>query len=223
MVTKMPNTHELLSEDQLENSRWAKPSPPLRLVRPSRPGWPTFAYEQFARHTLAAGADWSTSWAAEASGPQDRTGQDASTSYPASEGKFAGPTPVAPEEYYDTLPGLVDNFVTTVRLFDAMLVDVSQIVDHAYRLDRDTMLGIPASVDLFKTGKRWLANRFGVDTRNITKYFNRAEIVTGKQARFDGVTKDPLFPKMAEAYAAGTIPSENMDRMSQVANQFYDF
>ena len=225
MVTKVPNTQELLSEDQLEELSMGQiQALQLRLAQTQQARLAdSFAYEQFARHTLAAGADWSTTWAAEASVPQDRTGQDASTSYPASEGKFAGPTPVAPEEYYDTLPGLVDNFVTTVRLFDAMLVDVSQIVDHAYRLDRDTMLGIPASVDLFKTGKRWLANRFGVDTRNITKYFNRAEIVTGKQARFDGVTKDPLFPKMAEAYAAGTIPSENMDRMSQVANQFYDF
>src|SRR5699024_7031347 len=156
VVTKMPNTHELLSEDQLEKLSMGQiQALQLRLAQTQQARLAdSFAYEQFARHTLAAGADWSTTWAAEASVPQDRTGQDASTSYPASEGKFAGPTPVAPEEYYDTLPGLVDNFVTTVRLFDAMLVDVSQIVDHAYRLDRDTMLGIPASVDLFRTGKR---------------------------------------------------------------------
>lgn len=225
MVTKMPNTQELLSEDQLEELSMGQiQALQLRLAQTQQTRLAdSYAYERFARHTLAPGADWNTTWAAEPSGQQDSADPDASASYPASEGKFAGPTPVAPEEFYDTLPGLVDNFVTTVRLFDAMLIDVSQIVDHAYRLDRDTMLGIPASVDLFKTGKRWLANRFGVDARNITKYFNRAELVTGKQARFDGVTKDPLFSKMAEAYAAGTIPSENMDRMSQVANQFYDF
>ena len=226
MVTKMPDTQELLSEEQLDELSMGQiQALQLRLAQTQQARLADpYAYEQFARHTLATGADWNTTWAAEASVQQDVVDQESSSSYPAvSEGKFAGPKPVAPEAFYDTLPGFIDNFVTTARLFDAMLIDVSGIVDHAYRLDRDTMLGIPASVDLFKTGKRWLAHRFGVDTRNITKYFNRAELVAGKQARFDGITKDPLFPKMAEAYAAGTIPSENMDRMSQVATQFYDF
>lgn len=225
MVTKMPDTQELLSEDQLhELSMGQIQALQLRLAQTQQARLADpHAYEQFARHTLASGADWNTLWASTTSQEQETEEYGASASNSVSEGKFAGPTPVAPEEFYDTLPGLVDNFVTTMRLFDATLLSVSRIVDHAYRLDRDTMLGIPASVDLFKTGKRWLANRFGLDTRNITKYFNRAELVSGKQAHFDGVTKDPLFPKMAQAYAAGTIPSENMDRMSQVANQFYDF
>ncbi|MFD6813717.1 HNH endonuclease signature motif containing protein [Enteractinococcus coprophilus] len=221
----MPDTQELLSDDQLnELSIGQIQALHLRLAQAQQARLADpHAYEHFARHAVATGADWNTTWAAEESVQQDSADHETSASQPVSKGKFAGPTPVAPEAFYDTLPGLVDNFVTTMRLFDAMLIDVSRIVEHAYRLDRDTMLGIPASVDLFKTGKRWLAHRFGVDTRNITKYFNRAELVTGKQARFDGVTKDPLFPKMAQAYAAGTIPSENMDRMSQVANQFYDF
>lgn len=215
MVTTIPNTQDLIADEVLAGlSVGQLQALQLRVVETQQaklvePG----AYGAFARHSLATGADWNTTWAAETPDPADKV----------SAGRHAGPTPVAPEAFYDTLPGVVDNLVTTRRVQDAMLASLTGIADRAYALDRDTMLGIPAGVNLFKTGKRWLADRFQVDTRQLSKFYARAALIAASPPSVAGLVTAPLLPAMAAAYAAGTVPSENMDRMTQIATQLYDF
>lgn len=215
MVTTSPNTQDLIADEVLAGlSVGQLQALQLRVVETQQaklvePG----AYGAFARHSLATGADWNTTWAAETPDPADKV----------SAGRHAGPTPVAPEAFYDTLPGVVDNLVTTRRVQDAMLASLTGIADRTYALDRDTMLGIPAGVNLFKTGKRWLADRFQVDTRQLSKFYARAALIAASPPSVAGLVTAPLLPAMAAAYAAGTVPSENMDRMTQIATQLYDF
>ncbi len=219
MVTRVPDTNELLSDAQLEAlSPGALQALALRVIQKQHAKIVSpNAYDTFTRHTHATGADWGTVWTQQ---PHDPT--DNSATYP-SKGKHAGPTPIPPEAFYNTLPGFVDNLVKSRRIQDALIAELTAVAERAYSLDRDTMLGIPAGVNLHKSGKRWLADRFQLETRQLTKFYNRATLITGELATIDRLGKAPLMPRMAAAYAAGEIPSENMDRMGQVADQFYDF
>ena len=222
MVTTIPNTQDVVSDEVLDNlSMGALQAIQLRIIqRQHEKIQDSNAYHDFARHGLDTGADWGTRWAAERPATAEHPGE---TLAYGSFDRHSGPTPVPPEDYYNTLPGMVDNLVTARRVQDALVASLTGIADRAYDLDRDTMLGIPASVNMFKTGKRWLADRFQIDARQMGKYYARAELITAEHTTIAGIGKDPLLPKMAEAYSAGDIPSENMDRMTQIAKQFYDF
>lgn len=221
MVTTIPSTHDVVSDETLDDlSLGALQALQLRIVqRQHKRLLEPAAYDDFARHHLDNGADWATRWATD-----DPDGHQPPGSFAVgSRGQHAGPTPMLPEDFYNTLPGMVDNLVTARRIQDAFVANLTGIADRAYDLDRDTMLGIPASVNTFKSGKRWLADRFRVDTRQMGKYYARAELIAPEHTTIAAIGKDPLLPKMAEAYAAGTVPSENMDRMTHIDKQFYDF
>ena len=220
MVTRLPDTETLISDAELYAlSPGELQALSLRIVQKQQLKLSVpDAYESFARHTYTSGADWGTVWLKD---PNEEQHDDDGAQ--ASEEKHAGPTPIPPEEFFDTLPGFVDILVTTRRVQDALIARLTVFAERAYTFDRDTMLGIPAAVNLHKTGKRWLADRFQLETRQISKFYNRAVLVTGELETIDRLAKEPLLPKMAAAYAAGDIPSENMDRMSQIATQFFDF
>ena len=128
-----------------------------------------------------------------------------------------------PDEFFNTLPGFVDNLVTARRVQDAIIAQLTGFAEKAYLFDRDTMLGIPAKVNLHKTGKRWLAERFQLETRQISKFYNRAALVTGDLETIDRLATEPLLPEMAAAYTAGEIPSENMDRIVRLRTDFLIF
>ena len=215
MVTTIPSTDHLISDEQLDTMTTGQlQALELRLaqkqadrIRDPR------AYFNFARHSVATGADWATTWATY--DPHD----DAKVS----RGKHAGPPPDAPKDFYNTLPGMVDNLVKSRRIQDAMIVTLTKLADRAYSHDRDTVLGIPHGVNLYKSGKRWLADRFQLDSRQVSKFYKRAELVTAEPESFDRASQSELLPKLAAEYTAGNVPSENMDRVTQVAKQFYDF
>lgn len=218
MVTLIPDTQGVIPNAQLAAlSIGELQALELRIIQEqqSRISAPD-AYETFARHTLSSGADWGTVWAK----PSAEESDDAPVT---SRGKHAGPTPLPPEEYYDTLPGFVDNLVQSRRIQDAIIASVTGFADLAYRVDRDTVLGIPDGVNLHKTGKRWLADRFQLETRQMTQFYKRAALMNRRPATLDRAEQEPLLPQMAQTYTAGDIPSENMDRMSQLAEQFYEF
>lgn len=219
MVTRLPDTDGLISEVELDAlSPGELQALALRIVQKQQLKLSTpEAYESFARHTYASGADWGTVWLNDP--VKNHHDDDADVS----QGKHAGPTPVPPDEFFNTLPGFVDNLVTARRVQDAIIAQLTGFAEKAYLFDRDTMLGIPAKVNLHKTGKRWLAERFQLETRQISKFYNRAALVTGDLETIDRLATEPLLPEMAAAYTAGEIPSENMDRMSQIANRFFDF
>lgn len=230
MVIRVPDTQDVVSQTVLEDlSMGQLQALALRVVEMQRDKiLDPQAYVDFARHSLAAGTDWATAWAAEQPDigvdvPTDDDSEPVPTAAQCSKGNHAGPTPVVPEEFYDTLPGVVDNMVTVVRIQDAVLANLAQFADRAYRYDRDTVLGIPTGVNLFKNGKRWLADRFQVETRQVSKFYQRAALITAEPATIEGLGKAALLPEMAAAYHAGEIPSENMDRMTLVAKQFYTF
>lgn len=233
MVTTIPSTEHLISDEVLDGlSVGALQTLQLRVVQRQHDKLTdTRTYHEFSRHSLDTGVDWGTRWSAASPDSDDpaeseTTGSDspsAADHASGSRGKYAGPTPVAPEDFFNTLPGMVDNLVTTRRVQDAMIATLTGLADRAYDLDRDTVLGIPAAINMFKTGKRWLADRFQIETRQMGKFYTRADLIAAEPTTISGIGQDPLLPGMARAYAAGTIPSENLDRMAHIAKRFYDF
>ncbi|GAA4109241.1 HNH endonuclease signature motif containing protein [Enteractinococcus coprophilus] len=219
MVTRVPDTEALISDAELDTlSPGELQALALRIVQKQQTKLSSpDAYNSFARHTYTTGTDWGTVWSKD---PNETYDDEAASR---SQGKHAGPTPIPPDAFFNTLPGFVDNLVTTRRVQDALIVTLTGFAEQAYTFDRDGMLGIPAEVNLHKSGKRWLADRFQLETRQMAKFYNRAALVNGELATTDRLGKDPLLPQMAAAYSAGDIPSENMDRMSQIVNQLFDF
>ena len=215
MVTTIPSTDHLITDEQLDALTTGQlQALELRLAQKQAERiLDPRAYFTFARHSVATGADWATTWAA----------QDPAAETKVSQGKHAGPTPEAPKDFYNTLPGMVDNLVKSRRIQDAMIANLTKLADRAYSHDRDTMLGIPHGVNLYKSGKRWLADRFQIDSRQVSKFYKRAELVAAEPETLERTAQSALLPKLAAEYTVGNVPSENMDRVTQVAKQFYDF
>ena len=227
MVTTIPDTTDLLSDEILDGlSMGTLQALQLRLVQrvQAKITAPT-AYEEFARHDPDNPTDWGTNWHTEQSdsAPETADQSEAQEFQDEPEHKPQQPFPSPPHNYFETLPGIVDTMVSTRRVQDAIVATLTGFADRAYDLDRDSVLGIPANVNLFKTGKRWLADRFQVDARQMGKFYARAELIAPEQATIAGIGRQPLLPKLARAYAAGAVPSENVDRMSQIAKHFFDF
>ena len=133
MVTRLPDTDGLISEVELDAlSPGELQALALRIVQKQQLKLSTpEAYESFARHTYASGADWGTVWLNDP--VKNHHDDDADVS----QGKHAGPTPVPPDEFFNTLPGFVDNLVTARRVQDAIIAQLTGFAEKAYLFKSD--------------------------------------------------------------------------------------
>ena len=145
-------------------------------------------YAELARYTHEHSTDWGTSWTHE-----------------------AAQEPIPPENVHETLTGSLHSIAKIQRALDNTMVTLSVMADRAVKVDRETVLGIPAGITTWRTGHSFIADQLGIETRQAAQFRDRAELVAPELSTVDRPASQPLLPKVSKAYRAGRIPSENID------------
>lgn len=158
--------------------------------------------DEFATFCKAAGEDWSghrTKF--EHANHQEQTSPK--------------PAPVPPENPADTIQAVALMLIQHERSAEADMANMVRKLDAALG-DQATYLGVPEGIQGFIDVKDFLRQTAKMSHRKANKVIDRSKYITFSTARDlkpEGAA--PKLPKIAEAFAQGRIPSENLDRIMQ--------
>src|SRR5690625_2529758 len=178
---------------------------------------------EFAQFSTAQGADWSgfdpdhaTTQAHPATKndqadtgpePSDTSEETVTSSEP------SRPQPVAPENYYDTVPGIAHMMRQMQAAADASLTHFAAHVG-ATLGDQPTYLGTPEGVKGYTDGPQYFREVLKFSRAATKKIHARIPYVTwtpGKDPTWQAY--QPGMLKVAASFAEGNIPAENLDRL----------
>jgi len=200
MLETMPDTEHIIAGSVLQNLSAGMKMALITRVSQSLADQvlkPNDWYDELARFHSASGVDWATQWA---DGQQTQH-------------------PVAPENSYDTLPAVLQNWRQANRSLDNTMLSLSVMADRAVRVDPETILGIPADIKKWRTGHSYIADRLGIETRQAGQYKDRADLVRHEMSTVSGIGREPQLPLVAKSYRAGEIPPENLDTIVRSLNR----
>jgi len=153
---------------------------------------------EIATFHKATGADWSGH-------ETQRIGEDASSR-----------EPVAPQNHVDTFPALMAIMAKQERTQEAAMTNLVRKLDVGIK-SQEAYLGVPEGIRGFRETKEVLRQTLRMSGHRANRILARARYVT-HTADVDRSTADtnPKLPGLAASYAAGNIPSENIDRIIQM-------
>lgn len=166
------------------------------------------AFHELATFHKASGADW-TGHQASRTNKESEDGQE-----PAEKSSPVPPHP--PENYYDTLQAISSMVQQQERAVDASMANLAANIEAALA-DQTSYLGVPAELSGFDNTKQVLRQTMRLSATKANKIIDRKYYFTHEAGNTaDYGAGEPKFPKIAKAYAAGRIPTENLDRIMQL-------
>lgn len=161
-------------------------------------------YHQLATFQEANGSDWS--------GFQGQSlvedAQDHCETQP-------GPpeTPIAPDNYVDSLPAMGAMFGQLTRAQDVMMANYARTIDSVMN-DQRTYLGTPYSKSAFRDAKHYLRDTLKFSAYLANKHVERATCLTYQPGGLPGkAAAQPKFSQLAASFTEGRLPGENADRV----------
>src|SRR5690625_4231835 len=121
--------------------------------------------------------------------------------------------PVAPENYYDSVPGIAHMVRQLQSAADATLTHFAAHVDAALG-DQEAYLGTPEGVKGFNDSPQYFREVLRFSRATTKKIHDRIPYVTwtpGKDPTWQAYQPDML--KIAKSFADGNTPAENLDRI----------
>lgn len=178
---------------------------------------PATAHE-FATFTTAVGADWSgyrspsqVKWVDGSEDAEDIKqpvpGRQADSLAPAQ------PVPAAPENYYDSLPGIADMLRQQQHATDAILTHFARHLEPGLG-DQAVYLGTPIGVKAYKDGPTYFREVLRISRQQTKKIHDRLPYLTwspGKDPEL--LTSQPKLRLVARSFADGDMSAENADRI----------
>jgi len=175
---------------------------------------------EFARFIEAPGADWSGfksdpatqsashEDASEATSPIDK---QASTE---TSGQHQDPrTPLPPDNYYDSLPGLAHMLRQQQAAMDAALTHFAAHLQPAINA-QPSLLGVPQGVKAYRDEAAYFREVLKLSTAQTKKILARVPYVTWTPGMDPTMLAyQPAMPEMAESFADGNVSGENLDRI----------
>src|SRR5699024_8270035 len=126
--------------------------------------------------------------------------------------------PVPPENYYDTLQALGLLFKQAERSTESALTHFTSFVDASMR-SQSKYFGTPSDEKPFGDTKQYLRQTMQWSASKAGKYIDRAAALTHTPGSDPELhASQPKFPSVAEAFAEGRIPGENVDRIIALDN-----
>jgi hypothetical protein len=180
------------------------------------------AAHDIAQFLQASGADWSGFQSDSASAPAEHSEEsDAAapdTEPPAPDltetaSQQAHRIPMAPDNYYDSLPAMAHMLRQQQAAMDAAVTHfaahINAVID-----DQQTMLGAPEGIKPYRDGTAYFREVLKISTAQTKKIFARVPYVTWTPGKDPGwLAYQPAMPEMAASFADGKVPGENLDRI----------
>jgi len=181
---------------------------------------------EFAQFSTAPGADWSgfqsephtthVEASAANNGDDEHLRMATEASGNTNESTAGGQPPrqpVAPENYYDSVPGIAQMVRQLQSTAEATLTHFAAHVDAALG-DQQTYLGTPEGVKGFNDSPQYFREVLRFSRAATKKIHERIPYVTwtpGKDPSWQAYQPDMV--KVAKSFADGAIPAENLDRI----------
>lgn len=184
------------------------------------------AAHAFARFITAPGADWSgfqpsaelSAAAADAADGSAPSGEDHAADadhQKESEEESASQrrVPVAPENYYDSMPGIAHMLRQQQHATDAVLTHFAAHVGAVIH-EQAVFLGTPIGVNAYKDSAAYFRQVLKISRVHTIKIHDRIPYVTWTPGH-DPTSKNyqPTFVNIAASFADGKISGENLDRI----------
>lgn len=178
---------------------------------------PSTAHE-FATFTTAHGADWSgyrspsqVNWVDDSDDQQDNQqpvpGQQADSLTPAQ------PLPAAPDNYYDSLPGIAGMLRQLQHATDAIITHFARHLEPALG-DQAVYLGAPPGVMAYKDGPTYFREVLRFSRQHTKKIHDRLPYLTWSPGQDPELrSSQPKLPLVARSFADGDMSAENADRI----------
>src|SRR5690625_1557534 len=183
---------------------------------------PTTAHE-FAPLLVDHGVDWSGIKPAEvtepceahSAGEEDVASKETESQQKTHEGECGAerPLPAAPDNYYDTIPGIAHMLRQHQQATEAVLTHFAGHLAPAIG-DQTPYLGAPVGVRAYRDGAAYFREVLKFSRHQTKKIHDRVPYVTWTPGQDpEWVAYQPKLLKVATAFAEGTIPAENLDRI----------
>lgn len=159
---------------------------------------------EFSTYTTASGADW----AGLQSRPEDTADPEASCHDTLS----TRPLPTAPENYCDSLPALGLMFTQMQRSLDVVFANYANVLGSVME-DQTTYLGAPHAETAFRDHKQYLRETMKLSADTAQRHISRGDYLAHRPGSDPNhEANQPKFPKLAAAFTAGKLPTDNVDR-----------
>lgn len=123
------------------------------------------------------------------------------------------PVPTPPDNYCDTLPAIGTMFTQHTRANDVMMANYAAMVESVMR-DQIKYLGATHAETSFRDGRQYMRDTMKLSSNSAQRHLDRAAYFAHRPgADPQQQTNQPTFPKLAESFTAGRLPSENADRL----------
>src|SRR5690625_5018265 len=183
---------------------------------------PTTAHE-FAPFLVDHGVDWSgfkptevtDPCEAHSAGEEDVAIKETESQQKTHEGQCGAerPVPAAPDNYYDTIPGIAHMLRQHQQATEAVLTHFAGHLAPAIG-DQTPYLGAPVGVRAYRDGAAYFREVLKFSRHQTKKIHDRVPYVTWTPGQDpEWVAYQPKLLKVATAFAEGTIPAENLDRI----------
>jgi len=179
------------------------------------------AANEIAQFLQASGADWSGFQSDSASAPAKpsvETNTAASDTEPpapgpSAEAQPAPRTPVAPDNYYDSLPAMAHMFRQQQAAMDAALTHFAAHLQPAITA-QPSLLGVPEGVKAYRDEAAYFRDVLKISAAQTKKIMARVPYVTWTPGQDPGwLAYQPAMPELAASFADGKVPGENLDRI----------
>ncbi|HEY4557839.1 MAG TPA: HNH endonuclease signature motif containing protein [Enteractinococcus sp.] len=192
---------------------------------------PATAHE-FAQFILEHGTDWSGFKPTEVTAPcaehmaddqavttaEDPAANNAPNDQPQTQAEAAQcaadrPLPTAPENYYDTLPGIAHMLRQHQQATEAVLTHFAGHLAPAIG-DQTAYLGAPVGVKAYRDTAAYFREVLKFSRHQTKKIHDRVPYVAWTPGRDpEWAAYQPKLTKVAKSFAEGSIPAENLDRI----------
>jgi len=187
-------------------------------------GWPIRPpLTSSPRFWLTHGVDWSgfkptevtDPCEAHSAGEEDVAIKETESQQKTHEGQCGAerPVPAAPDNYYDTIPGIAHMLRQHQQATEAVLTHFAGHLAPAIG-DQTPYLGAPVGVRAYRDGAAYFREVLKFSRHQTKKIHDRVPYVTWTPGQDpEWVAYQPKLLKVATAFAEGTIPAENLDRI----------
>src|SRR5699024_5241069 len=123
------------------------------------------------------------------------------------------PLPVAPENYYDSIPGLAWMIRQQQHATEAVITHFAAHLEPALN-NQPASLGTPVGVQAYRDGSAYFREVLKFSRQYTKKIHERVPYLTWDSGKDPEVeAHQPQLPALAKSFAESNIPAENIDRI----------
>lgn len=131
--------------------------------------------------------------------------------------------PVPPQDFHNSLPGLLQAMTGITRWTEAIEVHLMNYSHRALQYDKVNMLGIPAEARGWKDARQMLQEKWNISSHRSKRIAERMKHLAAEPCSTPLVETEAKLPAVAEKFFNGEITVENIDTTVKLIRQLENY